>query len=158
MPACEKEISGEETATYGMVGLVWGLKKILAEERKQSLLLCEGGPLQPLQKQVLRLRIVLTPDDSLRMTSNCGVRDAARVKACPSDRYVVLRGFWTMRFTEAGAPDGVVSPGARVEESVSVLRLITWTRLSPEVPTYSVLLSEERTPMSGAVAVPERWT
>ena len=37
---------------------------------------------------------------------------------------------------------GLVRPGAKVEESVSGARVMTWTRLSPDVPMYAVELSE----------------
>ena len=39
-----------------------------------------------------------------------------------------------------------------------MLLVRTWIRLSPEVPVKKVPLSEEKTPLTGAVAVPESGT
>lgn len=52
------------------------------------------------------------------------------------------------------------SLGAMVLESVYPVevRVIRWMRLSPDVPTKKVELSELNTPLTGAVAEPESFT
>ncbi len=57
-------------------------------------------------------------------------------------------------------PEASGSLGAIVLESVKVAPdlVMRWTRLSPDVPTKNVELSELKTPFTGAVADPESFT
>ena len=67
----------------------------------------------------------------------------------------VERGFTAIIWTGTGLPFASTRPGLMVCVSLSVLVLMKWTRLSPEVLTKKIVSLGEKIPATGDFAVPD---